>query len=43
MKDFQEVIYTDLNDEIIYDEIYDREPVKYMTDRATRIDLTLKR
>ena len=37
MKDFQEVIDTDINNEIIYDEIYDGKTVKDMTDRKTYI------
>ena len=37
MTDFQEVIYIYLNNEIIYDEIYNGEPVNDTTDRATCI------
>ena len=37
MQDFQEVIYTDLNNEIIYDEIYDVNPVNDMTECARGI------
>ena len=37
MQDFQEVIYTDLNNEIIYDEIYDGKLVTDITDYETRI------
>ena len=40
MEDLQEVIDTDINDEIISGEIYDGEPVKDKTDRATRIIAT---
>ena len=37
MKDFQEVIDTDINDDKISDENYDGEPVKDMTDHAKHI------
>ena len=40
MKDFQEAIDTDINNEIISYEIYDGETVKDTTDRTTCITYT---
>ena len=37
MKDYQDIIDMDINNEIIYDENYYGKPVKYMTDCAKRI------
>ena len=41
MQDFQEVIDTDLNNNIISDEICDGKPVKDMTNRGTHITASI--